>query len=245
MSSHLIHNPPNHNLHHRHRHRSEMDIIFIHNKVIPACLLLHSVGSVRCRARIGGSVQGFIRFICFLHLKQFTFKLFHIVDFTIWFAMERPSSSTTIGVFGDDGKSLATIIPRGTSTMDEIHRCLHITASDNDMEEYDVEFKVVIKPKKTLVPPPEQQKTRVRLGDYGVVEDFDYLPSWKGYVMKKKVLNFLLGRIASDDEISQYEMYFRISSRCIYVWGIDLRKKLITIVGDEILLDVVMVKMHR
>lgn len=172
--------------------------------------------------------------------------------------MERPCSSTSIQVGGDDGKSLATIIPKGTSTLNEVFNCLNITAVDNDMgTDFDVEFKVVLKPKKVIISSvdeevvvphtnlPEEQKTRVRPGDYGVVEDFDYLPSWKGYVMKKKVMNFLLGRIVSDDEISQYEMYFRISNRCIYVWGTDLGKKLRTIVGDEILLDVVMVKMHR
>lgn len=192
-------------------------------------------------------MQGSFFLFGFYISSDFTSDFFSLLPF----AMERPSStstSTTIEVVGNDGKSLAMILPKCTSTMDEIHRCLHITASDNDMEEYDVEFKIVMKPKKTVVPPtnsPEQQKTRVRLGDYGVVEDFDYLPSWKGHVMKKKVLNFLLGRITSDDEISKYEMYVRISNRCIYVWGIDLRKKLKTIVGDEILLDVVMVKMHR
>lgn len=166
--------------------------------------------------------------------------------------MDRPSSSTstrTINILGDDGKLLGTVVPRDGSTVNEILKCVEATAVFNNLDSYEVDWTITLKPKQVIeVEEPKVEKkyemktTRVRLGDYGTVLDFKYNPKWKNDTMKKKVMNFLFERFTTNDEYKSHEMYFRLTSRSLYVHGDLMFQRLETIVGSEQLLDVIIVK---
>lgn len=157
--------------------------------------------------------------------------------------MERPSSSTstrTISILGDDGKLLGTVVPQDGSTVNEIVKCVEATAVFNNLDSYEVDWTITLKPK--VEKKYEMKTTRVRLGDYGTVLDFKYNPKWKNDTMKKKVMNFLFERFTTNDEYRSHEMYIRLTSRSLYIHGDLMFQRLETIVGSEQLLDVIIVK---
>lgn len=143
--------------------------------------------------------------------------------------------------------------------MNDIYRCLNMTAADRGMKDFDIDFTITMRPKETTTDEMvhevkieeamvekkkkyEMKTTRVRLGDYGNVLDFKYNPQWKNDTVKKKVMNYLFERFTTNDEYKSHVMYFRLTKRSLYVHGDLMFQRLESIVGSEQLLDVIIVK---
>lgn len=193
-------------------------------------------------------------YISFFFLSSPFHQRFHHLCFRCFSLAMASSSMPTINIIDNKGVMVGVIHPQPSSTVEDLHKVARATADFFQIENHEYDINIVFKPKKKededVKPTVEVEKkieavkkwTRVRLGDWGVVKDFEVNMVWRCMTLKRKLMNYFFGRVLHNTDYDSYALYFKLSKRTLYIHGSLLGEALGTIVGDETLLDIVLVR---